>query len=486
MQHLSQILSYTKRSSWAFSIAADGSTHYGKSYLDNRIRVHINGKLYNIHALAIPMFEKHTGENMFLLVSQFFDVICPRWRTQLLGIGSDGAAAMTGHLKGFATRIAAESGNNIYRVWCGLHQLDLVMKHAYKALYNNEVVLIMKRFIQHLRIQQTLIAQMEATCPQLTTRWLQMGTTSTWLLKKRVELFEHLSSADPPIASAPPDWWWIVIFGISALTDIINPVFTKLQAPNLLVSTQATILEGLAIDICAAVGIDGPFDSETLARVNREFYCTFGRWSVSYCRVRTFLENLGMYPRQTLPQLDFQLCRKVLMSMGQLATGLVEGVVNIQAERNALNHASDDLPAVLPHQLVKLSTANYGNTVVDKHLQQLRSSWSENNISEIENQHRLLRMAYQSEPALKAALDDYAECDLATFDGGWAIVAGRFEVLRDFCGGIATVFPNTASVESDFSILGWDKDDHRMSLTDISLEGILQCKQYQLISDLVS
>jgi hypothetical protein len=38
--------------------------------------------------------------------------------------------------------------------------------------------------------------------------------------------------------------------------------------------------------------------------------------------------------------------------------------------------------------------------------------------------------------------------------------------------------PNTASVEADFSILGWEKDESRSSFTDLSLEGIIHCKQY--------
>jgi len=57
--------------------------------------------------------------------------------------------------------------------------------------------------------------------------------------------------------------------------------------------------------------------------------------------------------------------------------------------------------------------------------------------------------------------------------------------LKDFCGGIATVFPNTATVEADFSNISWEKDDFRKSLTYLSLEGILQCKQYDLLSNLV-
>ena len=59
---------------------------------------------------------------------------------------------------------------------------------------------------------------------------------------------------------------------------------------------------------------------------------------------------------------------------------------------------------------------------------------------------------------------------------------GRFEILRDFCGGIATVFLNTASVEYGFSILGWEKDKYRLSITDLSLEGIMHCKQYDVLS----
>ena len=58
--------------------------------------------------------------------------------------------------------------------------------------------------------------------------------------------------------------------------------------------------------------------------------------------------------------------------------------------------------------------------------------------------------------------------------------------MWDFCGGIATMFANTASVESDFSTLGWEMDDHRLSMTDLSLEGILHCKQFDVIEKLAS
>ena len=47
------------------------------------------------------------------------------------------------------------------------------------------------------------------------------------------------------------------------------------------------------------------------------------------------------------------------------------------------------------------------------------------------------------------------------------------------------MFPNTATVESDFSVLKLSKDEHRKSLTDLSLEGVMQCKQFDALSNLI-
>ena len=268
------------------------------------------------------------------------------------------------------------------------------------------------------------------------------------------------------------------------MTEIINPVFVALQAPNLLLSTQATLLDTLAVDICNAIGIDGPHDAEIIADLDDKFHCKFGRWSVSYDRACVFLENLGMHCRHTLEILSFELLHKVLQSVAKLAISIVEGIVDIQAERDATNSAANELPSILPHQLVKISTADYGHSVVDKHLQQLRHSWTNEAISQIEIQHRQLCNAYRNEIALKAALDSYAKTYIQSFEKAWDMLQGRYDFLRDFCGGIATVFPNTASVESDFSILGYEKDAHRLSITDLSLEGVMQCKQYEFLKSL--
>jgi hypothetical protein len=54
--------------------------------------------------------------------------------------------------------------------------------------------------------------------------------------------------------------------------------------------------------------------------------------------------------------------------------------------------------------------------------------------------------------------------------------------VRDFCGGLATIFPGTTTVESDFSVLNWEFDEYRSALTESSLEGIMQAKQFEKLT----
>src|SRR5947207_1762581 len=163
------------------------------SYFDNRIRFHQDGILYNVHVLAIPMFE-HSAENMSNLISNFLDIVCSDWRVKLIGVSTDGASVMTGPVKGVATRIEKEATHKIYGVWCGLHQLDLVMKYAYKDLQCSDAEFnkIIHVLTSYLCRQQTLINDMKSICPKATTCWMAMGGTCNWLLERRVPLLKYI------------------------------------------------------------------------------------------------------------------------------------------------------------------------------------------------------------------------------------------------------------------------------------------------------
>ena len=71
-----------------------------------------------------------------------------------------------------------------------------------------------------------------------------------------------------------------------------------------------------------------------------------------------------------------------------------------------------------------------------------------------------------------------------SFKESWACTNNRFPHLQEFCGGSVYAFPNTATVEANFSMLGWEKDDRSTNLTDFSLEGIYHSKQYKELQKL--
>ena len=121
-------------SKWEFSVAFDASCDLqGVSWIDVRIRYCQYSCLENLHLITIPFSGRHTGLAMFEMFSKVFDVVCPLWKDKLIGCSTDGAANITGHLSGVVTRIQEVVRSNFVRVWCLLHQMDIVMQKTLQS-----------------------------------------------------------------------------------------------------------------------------------------------------------------------------------------------------------------------------------------------------------------------------------------------------------------------------------------------------------------
>jgi len=172
------------RHSWAFSIALDSATHQSTSYLDLRFRIFLPAfyDIVNVHAAAFPMFDRHIGEVMYKMVTVFLNVMCPIWIVRLLGISSDGARNMTGRVAGVVTHLSNAMHNEcpFIRVWCGAHQLDLIMEYIMNSIVKERFFTTMTGFITHLTRQQNLIADMQTTCPRVVNRWLSTEKVIKW------------------------------------------------------------------------------------------------------------------------------------------------------------------------------------------------------------------------------------------------------------------------------------------------------------------
>jgi len=159
--------------------------------------------------------------------------------------------------------------------------------------------------------------------------------------------------------------------------------------------------------------------------------------------------------------------------------------VQVQAERDSNNGVREQLaPPVMPAELITMRTGAFIKNVLDPYRSHISQFWSLGEIDLIEIEHKELLVAYNSEAGFKDKIDsqDYE----TMFNDGWDAFKGRFLHLRQFVAGLGTVFANTASVESDFSVLKWEKDSYRKSMTSLTLEGVMQSKQRELLSSLAN
>jgi hypothetical protein len=142
---------------WAFSLAADSSTHLGIPLLDQRVRVCLKGTLYNLHLVLVPFFDRHTSLNYVKLMTTLLNILCPSWRDKLISISSDGENTMTGRIGGVVTLLEKECSNPVLRIWCVAHQLDIVVKEATRGLLHEAFYKVAHALSVHLRAQQNLI-----------------------------------------------------------------------------------------------------------------------------------------------------------------------------------------------------------------------------------------------------------------------------------------------------------------------------------------
>ncbi|KUF83664.1 hypothetical protein AM587_10009636 [Phytophthora nicotianae] len=131
----------------------------------------------------------------------------------------------------------------------------------------------------------------------------------------------------------------------------------------------------------------------------------------------------------------------------------------------------------MPSELVLVTPRDFGENVLGTRRDQLMKCWNLDQVEAAEREHRDVFLANALNDSIRSVLDKQ---DFKTkFNEGWdaleeAAKPKTFKHLRQFGCGLATIFANTASVESDFSILKWKLNDRRAAMTSLAFEGIFQ------------
>jgi hypothetical protein len=173
--------------------------------------------------------------------------------------------------------------------------------------------------------------------------------------------------------------------------------------------------------------------------------------------------------------------KDVVLQIARFAMFVVAECDCIKAERDGNNNTSRlDTPLVVPHELVKVASQHFIADMLNVYWRHLDCFWFEKKINKIEAEQRDLIKQYNNDQHIKQIIDSYKH--IMSFDEVWDKIGNPLNRLRQFCGGLAMAFPNMMLVESNFSILKWEKDNNFSSMTDLTLEGIFQCKQMNQIS----
>jgi hypothetical protein len=157
---------------------------------------------------------------------------------------------------------------------------------------------------------------------------------------------------------------------------------------------------------------------------------------------------------------------------------LVAGTSKVVAERDSRNSPADELPPVLPVDLCNVASRDFTSSLQKQNLR-LKQKLTDEQIEKIEQEFQDLRIAFREQDGLQQSLKEaHSEFTVSSFQNCGSPLGSKFNELRQYAGGIATVMAGTSCVESDFSLINWSKDPNSRRLTDFSREAILHCKQH--------
>lgn len=183
---------------------------------------------------------------------------------------------------------------------------------------------------------------------------------------------------------------------------------------------------------------------------------------------------------------------ELLRDTGLVFVAACDLISSLVVRRNSANQTSPSrsVPAVLPHEIVKLSPAEF-NRSARRQAKRLEHCFTVERMEAVGDQHKELLRAVRTEDNLRSGTAAFG--GTTPFKAACSLLKGRFPDLVSSCGSIATVFLGTSTVEPDFSILcslylaGKRRNIARLYRTPNSrLEGVLQTKQYAMVEALAT
>jgi hypothetical protein len=424
------------------------------------------------------------------MIIKVLNAVYPAWRMKLYGFSSDGENKMTGRIGGVATLLQREAEYDLVRVWCGPHQIDLVVKKVLRAIYDGRFKRIAHLLSVWLRGQHNFMGTFSKACPKDTTRWAYFGNALKWFIEHRARIMAYCAAQS--YRHTPEGGWWVICYVIRPVIKAINDAVVSLQRQDLDLGQQRDIISSLIMTLQTMYPfVQCPPDlDEENARANYvnpdagihspvillgNGYCINQAAFVEVITETTFVSDY--YDAS-----DDRSRASALVSLAEIVNQFYFGICSIHPQRDSNNGPVDrDRPRIFPKDLAKLSPRAFREEIFTRDFRErLAQVWPERAVECVEEEHKMLFCAYSS-PAFRAVLDSHTP--KTPFNTAWDQCGADYIALRSFAAGFATVFPGSSTVEAEFSRVKFICNPRRASLSDYSLEGVLQAAQFESLTD---
>lgn len=486
-----QKIALMMRASWSYAIATDAAVHQGTSYLDIRIRLWQHGSLHDFHIMTLPTFDQFPAPAIVERLESCLNILDTNWRTKLLGTTTNGGSntgrntGMTGSQQGLAARLTSlVTKPGFYLIWCGVHQLELVVKNAVtefcqKSFYDELVAILATLRQDHHGVFNASeipdITPTYATSRGFTHKLMQ---ALKWLMEHRVAVTPYLQTAAP--SSVPSASWWVcvaVAHRVLAEVEFFLKKLLAMESSVNLVGDQVQELCKLTLIMADVVGAR----RDLWETRDTEDACAAGSFLLTYQNSQQFIQNeggpLAIEMFDTLRGVDRLHISK---SVAHFVVDLIAAVATIAQEGR--HYCAEDEgvlvnpPSVMPFGVYEMGKEAFMKVLLAQE-QRLRQTLSEDAVKLIQSEYNEFVLAVKREPILNGVLKKHSRETDVSF--AWSCVNGRFTLLQEFVGGLAAVVPEAAAgtLASDLSSLNWEKPDYRQTMIDFALEGILHAKQ---------
>ena len=182
-----------------------------------------------------------TGKHIFDIISSYLEEIKVSWKS-CIGICTDGAPAMSGHIKGFSAHVKELNGDILF-THCFLHRETLVTKYLPSELkIVLEQCVKMVNYIKSRPLKSRLFSQlcqaMEAKHESLLlhteVRWLSRGKVLSRVLelKDEMKMFFKQEKNYEFVHLLEDEIWCTKLAYLSDIFVIFNNINSSIQGPN--------------------------------------------------------------------------------------------------------------------------------------------------------------------------------------------------------------------------------------------------------------